>query len=65
MVCTLAENLRSNAMQFQRQSEDLRRILWWRNFKMKVIVGLLVGCILGYILIPIFVNLSKASESGD
>lgn len=60
-----AENLRNNAMQFQRQSDDLRRILWWRNFKMKLIVALLVGCIVGYIVIPIIVNMIQASKEGD
>mmetsp|Transcript_37859 Transcript_37859/g.72546 ORF Transcript_37859/g.72546 Transcript_37859/m.72546 type:complete len:236 (+) Transcript_37859:276-983(+) len=57
-----AEGLRNNAMQFQRQSEDLRRILWWRNFKMKCIVGLLVACIVGYIVIPILINVYQASN---
>lgn len=51
-----AEELRSGAEQFQKRSEVLKKILWWRNFKMKMIVGLLVGCVLGYIFVPIIVE---------
>mmetsp|Transcript_22382 Transcript_22382/g.26973 ORF Transcript_22382/g.26973 Transcript_22382/m.26973 type:complete len:224 (+) Transcript_22382:295-966(+) len=51
-----SDNLRHGAQQFARKSEDLRRLLWWRNLKMKLIVGLLVGCVLGYILVPIIVD---------
>jgi hypothetical protein len=44
VVCAmrLAENLRQGASHFQRQSDDMRRLMWWRNFKMKCIVFLLV-----------------------
>ena len=43
-----AEHLRQGAQHFQRQSDDMRRLLWWRNFKMKCIVFLLLFSVVGY-----------------
>lgn len=60
-----AENLRQGASHFQRQSDDMRRLMWWRNFKMKCIVFLLVFSIVGYIVVPIIVNVYKTTHSDD
>eukprot|EP01017_Pseudomicrothorax_dubius_P036787 TRINITY_DN5301_c0_g1_i1.p1 TRINITY_DN5301_c0_g1~~TRINITY_DN5301_c0_g1_i1.p1 ORF type:complete len:131 (+),score=38.99 TRINITY_DN5301_c0_g1_i1:441-833(+) len=38
---------------FQKQSADLARIMYWRNMKLKIIIGVLVVGILLYIIIPI------------
>jgi len=51
-----SEALRAGAHQFQRQSEAVKRVMWWRNFKVKAIIGLLVLCVAGYILIPVLAN---------
>ncbi len=48
-----SEILRQDAQQFQRKSESIKRALWWRNFKLKCIIFLLVSVVLLYILIPI------------
>mmetsp|Transcript_13277 Transcript_13277/g.45936 ORF Transcript_13277/g.45936 Transcript_13277/m.45936 type:complete len:224 (-) Transcript_13277:652-1323(-) len=49
------EVLRAGAAQFSKRSEQVKRILWWRNVKVKMIVLLLVLCVLGYILVPIII----------
>ena len=52
-VETKSEILRQDAQQFQRRGENIKRALWWRNFKLKCIIALLVGVVLCYIFIPI------------
>lgn len=52
-----SEQLRAGAEQFYKRSEQVKRIMWWRMCKLKLIFGLLVACILGYILVPIFAKL--------
>ena len=56
-----AEALRDGAQQFQRRSDNIRRAMWWRLFKIKMIFALLFIVVLGYIFIPIIV---KASDDG-
>ena len=48
-----SEALRAGAQQFQRRSDNVRRMMWWRLVKLKIIFGTLVICILGYIIVPI------------
>lgn len=52
-VETKSEILRQDAAQFQRRRENIKRALWWRNFKLKCIIALLIGVVLCYIFIPI------------
>jgi len=61
------EVLKEGAARFQRSANDLHRIIWWRNLKLKLIIGLIVLCVLGYILIPILseVNWDGGSEPGQ
>ncbi len=47
-----SEVLRQEAHQFQKKSVSVRNALWWRNFKMKLVVAAVVLCVLGYILTP-------------
>ena len=56
-----AEALRDGAQQFQRRSDNIKRAMWWRLFKIKMIFALLFIVVLGYIFIPIIV---KASDDG-
>ena len=51
-----SEGLRLGAQTFQRQSTELKNVLWWRNFKIKAIVAIVVLVVVGYIVIPIFVK---------
>mmetsp|Transcript_39223 Transcript_39223/g.65916 ORF Transcript_39223/g.65916 Transcript_39223/m.65916 type:complete len:293 (-) Transcript_39223:113-991(-) len=60
-----AENLRQNAQQFQRKSESLRKVLWWRNLKMKLIVLLLVLSIVGYFVVPMLVKMHQGDSDDD
>ena len=51
-----SEQLMAGAQQFQRRSDHVRRMMWWRLVKLKLIFGTLILCILGYIIIPIIIN---------
>jgi len=61
------EVLKEGAARFQRSANDLHRIIWWRNLKLKLIIGLIVLCVLGYILIPILsqVDWDGGNEPGQ
>ena len=58
-----AEALRDGAQQFQRRSDNIKRAMWWRLVKIKLIFGLLFVVVLGYIFIPIIVKASEDSEN--
>jgi len=48
--------LRSEAANFQRKAVDLRRTMWWRNCKLKLLLAVVITVVLAYILVPILVN---------
>eukprot|EP00899_Mesostigma_viride_P001464 jgi/Mesvir1/11318/Mv21551-RA.1 len=52
------EVLRSDAEQFQRSGTRLKRQMWLRTYKVKVIIALLAVVILAYVLIPVLVRLT-------
>lgn len=54
-----SEALRAGASQFSRRSEHIKRAMWWRLVKLKLIFAALVTCVLGYILVPIIVQATK------
>jgi len=54
-----SEVLRQEAHQFQKKSVSVRNALWWRNFKMKLVVAAVVLCVLGYILIPVIAKAAR------
>eukprot|EP00212_Chloropicon_laureae_P008287 CAMPEP_0197494298 /NCGR_PEP_ID=MMETSP1311-20131121/28785_1 /TAXON_ID=464262 /ORGANISM="Genus nov. species nov., Strain RCC856" /LENGTH=159 /DNA_ID=CAMNT_0043039663 /DNA_START=546 /DNA_END=1025 /DNA_ORIENTATION=- len=56
-VETKSEILRQDAAQFQRRGENIKRALWWRNFKLKCIIALLVIVVLCYIFVPIIAKM--------
>lgn len=45
--------LRTEAQTFQRQATDLKRVMLWRNLKLKLIIIVIILCIVGYICAPI------------
>lgn len=57
-----SEQLRAGAQQFQRRSDHVKRMMWWRLVKLKLIFGTLIMCILGYILIPIIVDATEKKK---
>lgn len=54
-----SEALRHSATQFNRRSEHIKRMMWWRQMKLKLIFATLVLCVLGYIVVPIIVQATK------
>lgn len=58
-VMNKTELMAAGASTFQKRSESIAKALWWRNCKMKIIIGLLIGSILGYIFIPIIIEAEK------
>ena len=40
----------------------MKRLMWWRLVKLKIIFGTLIMVILGYILIPIIINATAKDE---
>ena len=57
-----SEALREGALQFNRRSEHVRRMMWWRLMKLKMIFAALATCVLGYILVPIIHQATKDDE---
>jgi len=51
--------LHRSATQFHRRSEHIKRMMWWRQMKLKLIFATLVLCVLGYIVVPIIVQATK------
>uniref|UniRef100_A0A8C5PIS2 Vesicle associated membrane protein 4 n=1 Tax=Leptobrachium leishanense TaxID=445787 RepID=A0A8C5PIS2_9ANUR len=51
-----SESLSDNATAFGSRSRQLRRQMWWREFKMKAIVALVILLILLVIIIPIILK---------
>ena len=60
------EELQQQAGVFKRNATDLKNKMWWKNMKMKLIIGFIVLAILGIIIgvIAYMVDKNKkASES--
>eukprot|EP00386_Alphamonas_edax_P003734 GDKI01011280.1.p1 GENE.GDKI01011280.1~~GDKI01011280.1.p1 ORF type:complete len:235 (-),score=49.91 GDKI01011280.1:28-732(-) len=57
-----ADGLRVNAQTFQRSAVDLRRMMWWRDFKMKLIMVAVVLAVILYITVPLIVHFSKKKK---
>ena len=56
--------LRSEAATFQRQAVTLKRSMWWRNMKLKLLCGFLVLIVLGYVFLPMLANLATGQGGG-
>ena len=59
------ETLRSEAATFQRQAVTLKRSMWWRNMKLKLLCGFLVLIVLGYVFLPMLANLPGLQQGGS
>ncbi|XP_072854351.1 vesicle-associated membrane protein 4 [Pogona vitticeps] len=51
-----SESLSDNATAFSNRSKQLRRQMWWRGCKMKIIVALVVVVVLLVIIVPIILK---------
>ena len=58
------ETLRSEAATFQRQAVTLKRSMWWRNMKLKLLCGFLVLIVLGYVFVPMIANMPGVQDDG-
>jgi len=45
--------MKNVAKDFSKNAEDLKKIMYWRNMKLKIIMIVLAIAILCYILVPI------------
>ena len=54
-----AEELQQDAALFRRGATDLRKKMWWKNIKMKLIIGFIFLAVLG-IVIGVAVAMSKS-----
>ena len=52
--------LRSEAAGFSRRAVTLRRHMWWRNCKMKILCFVAVGIVLCYILVPLIIQMQES-----
>ena len=59
------ETLRSEAATFQRQAVSLKRSMWWRNMKLKLLCGFIVVIVLAYLLLPMLGNLPGFSGGSE
>lgn len=58
-----AEELQQQAGVFKRNANDLRKKMWWKNLKMKLILGAVILAILLAIIIPIAVWVNNAKQA--
>lgn len=56
-----AEELQQSAGVFKRTATDLKNKMWWKNMKMKLIIGFIILAIIG-IIIGVAVGMSKQSS---
>lgn len=54
--------LRTEAAGFQRRAVTLRRNMWWRNCKMKMVCAFVVIVVLAYVFVPMIVQAMDASS---
>ncbi|KAJ1639803.1 synaptobrevin-domain-containing protein [Pavlovales sp. CCMP2436] len=55
--------LRTEAQTFQRQATDLKRVMLWRNLKLKLIIVVIVLCVVGYVTVPMIHKAVLASQA--
>ena len=57
-----AEELQQQAAVFERGTKTLKNKMWWKNMKMKIVIGVLILCVLG-IIIGVAVGLNAKSTT--
>ncbi|CAD8112267.1 unnamed protein product [Paramecium sonneborni] len=56
-----AEDLNKNAKSFAKNANELAQIMYWRNMKLKIIIGLIILAGLLYIIVPIIIKVSASN----
>jgi hypothetical protein len=59
------ESLRTEAQTFQRQATSLKRVMWWRNMKLSLIIVVIILCVLGYVLAPYIHRAIQNGKAGS
>ena len=59
------EALRSEAATFQRQAVTLKRSMWWRNMKLKLLCGVVIIIVLAYVLLPQLAAIPGFRQAAD
>mmetsp|Transcript_20169 Transcript_20169/g.61237 ORF Transcript_20169/g.61237 Transcript_20169/m.61237 type:complete len:126 (-) Transcript_20169:91-468(-) len=57
-----AEELQAQAGVFKKQAHDLRKHMWWKNCKMKIIIFLVILAILCACIIPIAIQVNESKS---
>jgi len=55
--------LNDQSKEFKTQSRSLRRYMWLRDLKFKIIIGLVIGIVIVIIIIAIAVPLSQKAKN--
>ncbi|XP_052789712.1 vesicle-associated membrane protein 4-like [Mya arenaria] len=58
-----SDHLASNSDMFRSRAKALHKTMWWKNCKMRLIMGLIIMVILAVIIIPIIISQSKKNNS--
>ena len=61
---SVAEELQQQAGVFKRSANDLRKKMWWKNMRMKLIIGVLILAVLG-IIIGVAVSYSQQNNNNS
>ncbi|CAD8207162.1 unnamed protein product [Paramecium octaurelia] len=56
-----SEKLADGAKNFSKNAADLASIMYWRNMKLKIIIGLIILAGLLYIIVPIIIKVSASN----
>jgi len=58
-----SENMKVLANQFQKDSTSLAKQMYWRNMRLKIIIGLIILAVILYIVVPIAIKYSGNNSS--
>lgn len=57
-----AEELQQQAGVFKRNAHDLRKKMWWKNLKMKLLLAFVIIAILTAVIVPVAIFLDNQSK---
>jgi len=58
-----SSDMRDMSKLFAKNSGELASIMYWRNMKMNIIIGLIILAVLLYFIVPMFTGSSDSSTS--
>lgn len=60
--CLFSEDLQQQAGVFKKNAHDLKKRMWWKNLKMKLILGGVIIVIIGVIALVIWIATKPDDE---